>query len=62
MFCKKCQDEVDPVFTKCGPHIKASCLRCGAYIKFVPKSTFGVGMSGDDVVVDTDDVCEVRLF
>lgn len=62
MFCKKCQDEVDPVFTKCGPHIKASCRRCDAYIKFVPKSTFEDGIGDAVVSVDTDDVCEVRLF
>lgn len=33
--CVKCEKLVDLELSDCGPHIKASCLECGAYIKFV---------------------------
>lgn len=61
MFCIKCQEDVEPEFSQSGPHIKASCQVCGAYIKFVPKATFEDDTDGAVVSVDTDDVCEVRL-
>lgn len=36
MQCGKCQCE-RIVITDAGPHKKASCADCGAYIKFVSK-------------------------
>lgn len=33
--CLKCNKEVGLELSESGPHIKASCVECGAYIKFI---------------------------
>ena len=33
--CAKCKKDVALELSDCGPHIKASCAECGAYIKFI---------------------------
>lgn len=35
LFCKKCNKEQEIVLSESGPHTKASCVVCGAYIKFI---------------------------
>ena len=37
LTCPRCGYKKDPKITIAGPHYKASCSRCGCYIKFVPK-------------------------
>ena len=35
--CERCQHEGVPELERSGPHTKASCSKCGGYIKFVSK-------------------------
>jgi len=37
--CKNCDFRGVPNLEKVGPHTKASCPKCGEYIKFVPKKS-----------------------
>jgi hypothetical protein len=35
--CFKCGVVGESILNNAGPHIKQSCLNCGAYKKFIPK-------------------------
>ena len=35
LFCVKCNKEVEIYLSEAGPHIKAKCMICHAYIKFI---------------------------
>ena len=37
MLCNKCGFEGSPNLEETGPHTKATCQKCGAYIKMVGK-------------------------
>lgn len=37
--CYKCNHLLPPALTYSGKHVKASCMNCGCYIKFVPQTT-----------------------
>jgi len=37
MYCPRCEKEQEIILSPSGPHIKASCNICGAYIKFIGK-------------------------
>jgi hypothetical protein len=36
--CPKCKKDVEIELSESGPHVKASCLECGAYIKFMSQT------------------------
>ena len=38
LICKECAHRSYPNLTASGPHIKATCRKCGAYIKMVGKA------------------------
>ena len=44
LFCQKCQKEVEIYLSEAGPHTKASCMVCGAYIKFMSQKE----LTGED--------------
>ena len=51
LHCKRCQKEVELELSESGPHIKASCLYCGAYIKFISERELkGETMSEFEIV------------
>jgi hypothetical protein len=57
LTCPKCSKPVDLVLSKAGPHIKASCFECGAYIKFISEQelTGERKMAGEfEIVVPVD--------
>lgn len=37
LLCSKCDKKQDVVITMSGPHLKASCIVCRKYIKFINK-------------------------
>ena len=37
MFCNKCGFEGTPNLEETGPHTKATCKKCGSYIKMLSK-------------------------
>ena len=37
LTCPKCNWEGPPDISRSGPHFKASCNKCGSYIKFLSK-------------------------
>lgn len=39
LYCGKCDYNIPVQLTHAGPHIKALCGKCGAYIKFVHIAT-----------------------
>lgn len=51
LYCKRCKKEVELELSESGPHIKASCLYCGAYIKFISERELkGEAMSEFEIV------------
>lgn len=36
--CPRCGNVSEPMLSLAGPHIKATCLECGSYLKFVGKA------------------------
>lgn len=53
LFCQKCQKEVEIYLSDAGPHTKASCMECDAYIKFISQTelTGGDKMSEFEISV-----------
>ena len=47
IVCNKC-GSYDVRYVSAGPHIKATCKHCGAFIKFVPKDEFAKMNYGTD--------------
>ena len=37
--CPACHRKAPPKYVRSGPHIKALCSQCGAFIKFIKKSS-----------------------
>ena len=35
LYCKWCKIDAEALITQAGPHRKASCGKCGKYIKFI---------------------------
>ena len=38
LFCQRCEKEVEIFLSEAGPHVKASCMECGLYIKFLKQT------------------------
>lgn len=53
MLCLKCGFEGNPNLEESGPHTKAICRQCGAYIKMVSKDELNHLIHADDDNVDT---------
>ena len=51
--CKRCNQRSKPTLTKSGPHIKASCGKCGKYIKFVSARQAGPAFDPNPVYYPT---------
>ena len=50
--CLKCKKEVEIELSESGPHVKASCIECGAYIKFMSQNELeGKPMSEYEVTI-----------
>lgn len=41
LTCRTCLTRAQPFLEKSGDHIKATCVKCGSYIQFVPKHNGG---------------------
>jgi hypothetical protein len=54
LYCPVCQEEKEICLRESGPHIKASCNECGAYIKFMSQTelTGEKKMSEFEITVD----------
>ena len=37
IYCSKCDKDQEIIVTQAGPHLKASCVVCRKYIKFMSK-------------------------
>lgn len=59
MKCKKCDFNGNPHLTETGPHTKATCSKCGAYIKMVSRDELDTIINAtinNSTVDDSNDV------
>ena len=42
--CNNCDNNVDPVVSESGPHIKATCPQCNSFLKFLKRIDAGPGL------------------
>lgn len=60
MLCNKCGFEGNPNLEETGPHTKAACQKCGAYIKMVSKNVL-VTLANSTTITEDDEDAKVVL-